>query len=131
MRPRIVLHIGRNKAGSTTIQDFCLQEQRTLASQGVTYALFGHLSHSRVDTPGFATFEGLREHALAYPRSTLLVSNEFMFGWPDEFTRAAARVLADCDVQILAYIRSYDEWIVSAYAGGNAQGHEHARHRWL
>ena len=121
-RPRIVLHIGRNKAGSTTIQDACLGERPALSAQGVDYVLFGHLAASREDTPGFPTFETLRAHAIAHAGRTLLVSNEFMFGWPDAFTEAAAGVLRDCDVQILAYVRRYDDWIVSAYAEETRKG---------
>ncbi len=122
MKPRITLHIGRNKAGSTTIQDACLLSRSALLDQGINYVLFGHLSGSRADVPGFATFEALRAQAFADPGMTLLVSNEFMFGWPDAFTEAAARVLADCEVRILAYIRRYDHWIVSAYAEETRKG---------
>jgi hypothetical protein len=121
-RPQIVLHIGRNKAGSTTIQDVCLGARAALSDQGIDYLLFGHLAGSREDVAGCATFEELREHALARPGRTLLVSNEFMFGWPAEYTEAAARALHDCDVRILAYIRRYDDWIVSAYAEETRKG---------
>lgn len=120
--PRVVLHIGRNKAGSTSIQDFCLAARPELAERGVDYALFGHLAHSMPGVPGFATFEALAAHAGAHPHRTQLVSNEFMFGWPDEYTRAAAVALSGCDVRVLAYLRPYDAWIVSAYAEETRKG---------
>ncbi len=117
-----MLHIGRNKAGSTSIQDFCLAVRPELAAQGVDYALFGHLAHSVAGVPGFATFETLAAHAAAHPDRTQFVSNEFMFAWPDEYTHAAAGVLAGCDVRVLAYLRPYDAWIVSAYAEETRKG---------
>jgi hypothetical protein len=56
------------------------------------------------------------------PGGRCLVSNEFMFGWPDEYTEDAAKVLAGWDVRVIAYIRRYDHWAVSAYAEETRSG---------
>ena len=118
----VVLHIGRNKCGSTTIQDFCLRNRGKLHDEGVDYALFGHLHDSQPDCPGYQTFEELAAHVRSKPDYKHLISNEFMFGWPDEFTQAAAGVLREFNTQVIAYIRPYDDWIISAYAEETRRG---------
>lgn len=118
----IVLHIGRNKAGSTTLQDFCQAAKTELRVQGVDYVLFGHLADSDPTSPGFPTFPDLAAEMRASPGQRRLISNEFMFAWPEDFTEAAARALAGFEVQILAYIRPYDAWVVSAYAEETRRG---------
>jgi hypothetical protein len=121
-RGRVVLHIGRNKAGSTTLQDLCAHESSALEAQGVDYVMFGHMSRSNGNLRGFETFEQLSEYARTVPGRRVLVSNEFMFGWPDDYTKAAATALAACHVEIVAYIRAYDAWAVSAYAEETRRG---------
>jgi hypothetical protein len=56
------------------------------------------------------------------PGPRRLVSNEFMFGWPDDYTEATARSLAETDVRVVAYLRPYDDWLVSAYAEETRRG---------
>ena len=121
-RPRIVLHVGRNKAGSTTIQHYCLQARDRLAARGIDYLLFGHLWNSVPGVPGFMTFGELVAHATARPDHVHLVSNEFMSAWPDEYTRDARASLAGCDVRILFYVRPYAPWLQSAYAEMTRKG---------
>lgn len=121
-RSEVVLHIGRNKAGSTTIQDFCLAVHRELRAQGVEYVMFGHLADSQPGVAGFVTFDELLSDLRARPGARRLVSNEFMFGWPDEFTEDAAKALAGVDVQVIVYLRRYDHWVASAYAEETRRG---------
>jgi hypothetical protein len=118
----VILHIGRNKAGSTSIQDFCLEHRAELLRQGVDYVLFGHVADSQPGAPGFAGFGELADYIRGDPGPRRLVSNEFMFGWPDAFTDSAAADLAGLDVQVLAYLRPYDDWLVSAYAEETRRG---------
>jgi len=118
----VVLHIGRNKAGSTTIQDFCLEQRAELRARGVEYVMFGHLADSQPGVAGFVTFDELLSDLRARPGARRLVSNEFMFGWPDEFTEDAAKALAGVDVQIIVYLRRYDQWAASAYAEETRRG---------
>lgn len=115
-RPRVLLHIGRNKAGSTTIQHACAHGGAVLAAHGIGYGMFGHLWNSTPDLPGWLTFDQLAAHAAGHPDRTWLVSNEFMSAWPADWTREAGRALAGCEVTVIAYLRRYDEWIRSAYA---------------
>jgi hypothetical protein len=118
----IVLHVGRNKAGSTTIQDFCLAARHELKVRGVEYVMFGHLADSQSDVNGFGAFEDLVADMRARPGRRRLVSNEFMFSFPDDYMAATARALAGSDVQVLAYIRPYDDWLISAYAEETRRG---------
>ena len=121
-RPRIVLHIGRSKAGSTTIQDFCRAARRELAAHAIDYVMFGHLKDSEPGIPGCWDFEELAAFAAANPGRTTLVSSEYMSAWPVEFTRDGASALAGCDVQVIAYLRPYDSWVQSAYAEETRHG---------
>lgn len=120
--PRIYLHIGRNKAGSTSLQDFFLAQRDALAAAGLRYCLFGHLKDSVPGVLGFQTQFELAAHARAGADPAYLVSNEFMFGWPLDYTDSMAAGLAGFDVRIIAYIRPYGAWIRSAYADAVKNG---------
>lgn len=120
---RIVLHIGRHTAGSTTVGDFCHAGRAELRAQGVDYVMFQYPAGGEPDAPGCRTFEELLAYAEAQPDGLrVLVSNEFMLSWPEVFTAAAARALAGAEVQVLAYLRPYDAWAVSAYAEETRRG---------
>jgi hypothetical protein len=114
--PVIYLHIGRNKVGSTTLQDFFLDRRAELASGGVEYFLFGHMKDSVPGVPGFAHQLELADYARTATDRAVLISNEFMFGWPEEFTRAVVDGLKGFDTRVIAYIRPYDAWLASSYA---------------
>ena len=113
---KIYLHIGRNKAGSTTLQDFFLAYRETLREQGVQYALFGHLKDSCEGVLGLGLPHEVADYKHQNPDHSLLISNEFMFGWPDEYTRGMASALNGLSVAVLAYIRDYREWLCSSYS---------------
>ena len=121
----IYLHIGRNKAGSTTLQDFCIERHRELLASGVRYVHFGHLADSHPDIKGFASAPELA----AWVRSsgeTAFVSNEFMSAWDDVYTQAVGEALGGLDVQVLFYVRDYCEWLPSLYAESVKRGEETA-----
>ncbi|HEV2677623.1 MAG TPA: hypothetical protein VGV37_24040 [Aliidongia sp.] len=113
---RIYLHIGRNKVGSTTLQDFFRDHRAALAAGGVRYALFGHMKDSVPGIVGFGHQDELAAFARAHPDAAILVSNEFMFGWPREYTESMVAGLKGLDVRVIAYIRPYDAWTCSSYA---------------
>jgi len=112
----IYLHIGRNKAGSTTLQDFCLRNLDVLEQNGIRYALYSHLKDSVPGVLGFAHQLYLRDYALAHPDVNILISSEWMFYFDDFHTGSMADALRGLPVRIIAYIRPYDSWICSSYA---------------
>ncbi|HLZ67341.1 MAG TPA: hypothetical protein VKQ29_14000 [Aliidongia sp.] len=114
--PLVYLHIGRNKVGSTTLQDCFVAESAAMAAGGVRYALFGHMKDSVPGVPGFSHQDELAGFARAHPDKAVLVSNEFMFGWPREYTDGVVSGLRGLDARVIAYIRPYDAWISSSYA---------------
>ena len=114
--PTVFLHIGRNKVGSTTLQDFFLAHRVALDAGGVRYALFGHLKDSVPGVVGFGHQDELAAYVRAHPDRTILVSNEFLFGWPREYTEGMISGLRGLDVRVIAYIRPYDAWLASSYA---------------
>ncbi len=111
----IYLHIGRNKAGPTTLQDFFLKYRDRLLGHGIQYALFGHMKDFCPGVPGLGLPHEIADFQRQNPGQALLISNEFMFGWPDDYTRDLATALLAFGVTIIAYIRDYREWLWSAY----------------
>jgi hypothetical protein len=119
---RIYLHIGRNKAGSTSLQDFFVAEHDRLAAAGLRYCLCGHLKDSVPGVLGFATQFELAAYARSGADRAYLTSNEFMFAWPREYTDGMVSGLAGFDVRVIAYLRPYGDWVNSAYADGTKHG---------
>jgi hypothetical protein len=113
---KIFLHIGRNKAGSTTLQDFFLDHRAELQSHGVRYALFGHLKDSVPDVVGFGHQSELAAYARAHPSENILISNEFIFHWPRIYTDSMIDGLEGFDVTVIACLRPYGSWLCSSYA---------------
>jgi hypothetical protein len=110
------LHIGRNKAGSTTLQDYFASHRVELEAAGVRYALFGHMKDSIPGVLGFGHQDELAAFARQHPDRAILVSNEFMFPWPRVYTENMVRGLKGLDVRVIAYIRPYGSWVWSNYA---------------
>lgn len=120
--PTLFLHIGRNKAGSTTLQTFFAAHAQWLAARGVRYSLFGHESESRADLPGYPSHLHLLEALRDSRDSSILVSNEWISALPADFVAPMVRDLAGARVQVLVYIRPYRDWIVSCYGNDVRRG---------
>jgi hypothetical protein len=114
--PVIHLHIGRNKAGSTTLQDYFVAHHAELERHGVRYALYGHLKDSVPGIIGFNDQLELATYARSHREQAILVSNEFMFGWPEAYTHKMAQWLRGLDTRVIAYLRPYGAWAHSNYA---------------
>ena len=112
---RLYLHIGRNKAGSTTLQDFCAARAGWLAAQGIEYVLYGHLAGSVTGLRSFEThYELLR--AFEAGRGSMLASNEVIAGYPPAMALRMAGDLAAVDARVIFYVRPYRDWVRSNYA---------------
>ena len=116
VRPRLYLHIGRNKAGSTTLQAFCLDHAEELKRAGVQYALFGYPTPLGSDVPTFPSHLDLADFVRAQQTRAVLVSHEGICCFPIEPTRRMASDLSELDVRIIFYVRPYRAWVVSSYS---------------
>ena len=114
-RPRLYLHIGRNKAGSTTLQAYCLDHADRLRQEGIRYALFGYPSPPGGDVPTFPSHDLLGEFVRAQRTDAVLVSHEGICCFPAALSQAMATDLSDLDVQVIFYTRPYRDWVVSSY----------------
>ena len=113
---RVILHIGRNKSGSTTIQEYCLDNRAALLREGIRFVMFGHVADNIPGVEGFPHVPELAEYARRHKDETILVSYEFLSGWSTEYVQSMARDLAGLDVSVLVYIRPYPQWVLSSYA---------------
>ncbi len=114
--PAIILHIGRNKAGSTTLQDYFAAHADWLGESGVQYGLFGHLAGTIEGLPSFRSHHELIEAFAARPDRSIVVSNEIIAGFPPEYSTRMAADLAAVGARVIFYVRPYRTWLVSSYA---------------
>ena len=111
----LYLHIGRNKAGSTTLQNYWVAHAGELRRAGVQYALFGQPSPPGSGLPTFPTHALLADFVRAEPGRAVLVSHEVICCFTPEVTRRLASDLASLNVQLIFYVRPYREWVLSSY----------------
>jgi hypothetical protein len=114
--PRLFLHIGRNKAGSTTLQDYFAANTELLASHGIGYGLYSHACGSVPGLPNLPSHHDIIRHCRANPGQALLISNEIISSFWPHMIDELARDLAALDTKILLYVRPYRDWIRSSYA---------------
>jgi hypothetical protein len=110
----IYLHIGRNKAGSTTLQDFFASHAPWLARNGVDYVLCGRLHEPGSGLRTLPEMADVLAEFHAGGRS-MLVSDEMISAFPAEVSRQAAAAFRGVNVQVLLYVRPYRDWVRSSY----------------
>ncbi len=111
----LYLHIGRNKAGSSTLQSYFRDNAAALREAGVQYALFNQPSSPGCALPTFATHRDISGFVLAQPGGSVLVSHEGLCCFTRDMTRIMAADLAKLDLRVIFYVRPYTDWIVSSY----------------
>ena len=109
------LHIGRNKSGSTTLQNHFVQHSDAMRQKGVRYALFGQPVPAGSAVPTFPTHLHLADFVRAQPGGAVLVSHEGLCCFTPEMTRIMASDLAHLNVQLILYVRPYGDWTMSSY----------------
>jgi hypothetical protein len=112
--PTLFLHIGRNKAGSTTLQDFFASHAPWLTRSGVDYVLCGRLHEPGSGLRTLPEMADVLAEFHAGDRS-MLVSDEMISAFPPEVSRQAAAVFRGVNVQVLLYVRPYRDWVRSSY----------------
>ncbi|MEA1052141.1 glycosyltransferase [Lamprobacter modestohalophilus] len=128
--PRIVIHIGATKTGSTSIQSFFEMNRPAMMRQGVYYperGLFWQESRAHKQA-GHATFgreavlekSALRQHVesavmLAEGQIHTIVLSSEAFFLNDKTVKLASH-FSGYPVQIVVYLRRQDEWLNSQYA---------------
>ena len=130
------LHIGRNKAGSSTIQAFLAADEAAIARAGVVVPRLvkptpaGHQFWATSLRRGGPMDEGERAAyaeafaAVAARPATerFLVSSEFLFELAPERIRGLAGALAGHRVRLVLYLRDYPSWLASVYAQMTRKG---------
>jgi hypothetical protein len=119
------LHIGRGKAGSTTIQHFMRKNRRALKARGVRAITPGRRGpHADLRSGLFGegdpdgTLESLIEETRLSPSLTYVISDETLLE-SAELTQAR-RLLETSghEFQLIVYIREYGAWLRSKYGQG-------------
>jgi hypothetical protein len=134
-KPRLVLHIGMHKTGSTSLQWFFVLNRPWLRLCGIDYPkardakgrgmakhndLFHAISHEKDFQRAHPVFgpSAERVEALArrlQPGRVLLLSAEGFSGESPAFAKAFAPLAERAEVRIVCFLRRQDEWVQSFY----------------
>ena len=126
----LFVHIGRSKAGSSTIQWFLFANRALLARHGVEYPEAGCTNGSHVGLAdelrgrrgGNQAAQHLRNTLARHPASAFLISSEYFFKLRQEKVRDLVELAGPHDIKVIAYIRRYPEWIRSNYMQQTRRG---------
>jgi hypothetical protein len=113
--PTLYLHIGRNKAGSTTLQNHWVTHADALRQAGIDYVLFGQPSPPGSELLTFPSHRLIADFARGQRGRSVLVSHEVISCFPPEVTRNMAADLSDLNVRVIFYVRPYRDWVLSSY----------------
>ncbi|MBJ3764367.1 glycosyltransferase [Maribius pontilimi] len=148
-KPRIVIHIGATKTGSTFLQHMLEKNRPALLREGVWFpeiGLFwqqnrphkqaGHAAYTRAARDGDPAIRDHIERGLALMDGrihTIILSSEAFF--LQENSRFLADYFKGYDVEIVVYLRRQDEWANSQYcefvAGGAVGRTDLPIDKWL
>lgn len=132
MKPKIILHIGINKTGTTSLQHFFSQNRQALIKNGLLYPATGIHDHAHHHFSRILGFDPRRkllgvidEPSLAEMRNNLftevvksnagkvLISSEYLM-IPGK-VRRVRNFFDDFEVKVIVYLRRHDFWLESAY----------------
>lgn len=126
-KPRLYLHIGMGKTGTTSIQRFCWRNRTALAKAGITYPDRGIVdgAHHRL-SPDVPAYVGRNWNSIdpgewsaqllnAYDHPILLSSELMASAEPDTVRRLAEVLLPLFDVRVIVYVRRIDDSIMATY----------------
>lgn len=129
-RPKIILHIGTTKTGSTYIQHFLEQNRPALLRKGIWYPEKGlfwqdnrhhkQSGHSHITTEAANNSNDIKNHiesGLALSDNkihTIILSSEAYF--LNHNSLKIANYFSEYKIEIIGYFRRQDEWANSQYA---------------
>lgn len=123
----VYLHIGANKAGSTSIQGFLNRNSDWLRQKGVLYPDIGVHDNAHYGLSDFFRFgpplpketdfsaKKLKALIDCSNEKKVILSSEFFFLKSDGDLLGLRDFLSDYDVKIVLYLRRHDLWIESLY----------------
>ncbi len=127
----LLLHIGRGKAGSSTIQNTVATNQDALLAHGIALSARSgeHRGHAVDVFFGMQLAEAHRD-GLANLRARLdderhrhvFVTSEYLFTATAPAIERLKQAIGPHDVRIIAYLRAYPDWLRSLYVQGIRRG---------
>lgn len=127
----LLLHIGRGKAGSSTIQNTIDLNREALRAEGIAVPARAseHRGHAVDVSFGMREVEG-HEDALPGLRALLddpanrhvFVSSEYLFTATRPEIERLRQAIGPHEVRVVAYLRAYPDWLRSLYAQGVKRG---------
>lgn len=139
MKPRLIVHIGTHKTGSTTLQTLMAAQRRELAEAGFCYPTTGH-TRNPVNQPLNASVwkHQLLAHALVHPderlfvkeharlvaefttsgQTTMVLSAEGLSGPRPKKHKSLVRMqrfATDFDIEIICLVRRQDSFVESLW----------------
>ena len=122
-KPKIWLHIGIPKTGTTAFQSFCILHEDKLARQKILYPQTGRLgvAHHKLAWAitevgpeiDRAIYADLKAEILSSGATDVIISSEVFFVTPN--LKVLSALLSDFDVRILAFLRHQLVWYPAMY----------------
>lgn len=124
----LILHIGRHKCGSTSIQHFMACNAKTLRDFNVVYPSLGRQRHAHhglaaaLKRRRFDVFDEIvRAHKERAGQKTIISSEEMCLLRPDQIQELKNRIGA-VETLVVMYIRDLVGWLPSKYAEYTKKG---------
>lgn len=132
-RPKIVLHIGQGKTGTSAVQSALARNHELLKGGGILYpdhpsaeqARAGHVMSGNLDPENWFEGQVIPIVAAAPAYATYIFSSEHLFRRMDEFLAAEGRYRDRYDFEILLAVRSPIETLPSVYQQAVKRGGYH------
>jgi len=131
MPPKLFIHIGAHKTGTTSIQRACWKDRSTLAEHGVLYpeSNIYHFGHHRLAfalkkkrDPAKGDIPDLNQEIMALrkaidqnPQDRILISSEAFFVSPPDGLTCLRDGLDGIETEIIAFVRRQDDYLLSFY----------------
>ncbi len=122
----VYLHIGFNKAGSTSIQSWLSLNSSELKRSGILYPAIGRLHDAHYEVSAALgvgpnidvkqdTVDELKSTIARWKGESVVLSSEYFVHATGPAIERIRGVLSGHNVKIVAYVRRHDEWFESLY----------------